>query len=373
VSVSEADIRRYKGNYIKEQDGIALYRQLARNEKDPARAEIFEKLATAEERHAQRWARLLEDNGVAVPRYRPSLKVLLLGWLSRSVGIQQILPVVSGFESRDQGDYVGQAEATGLPAAERSHNRTLRAMERQDQSKGGESILKAERWHRTSYGGSLRAAVFGVNDGLISNFSLVMGVAGTDAPVRFVLLTGIAGLLAGAFSMAAGEYVSVKSQRELYEQQLALEKQELETSPEEETEELALIYRAKGIPGDEADKLAKQIISNPETAMDTLAREELGLDPSALGSPWTAALSSFLAFAVGALLPVVPYLLLNGRAAFFTSAAVCGLGLFVVGALISMFTGRNMAYSALRMVGIGAVAATITFVVGKLLGVTVGS
>jgi VIT1/CCC1 family predicted Fe2+/Mn2+ transporter len=246
-------------------------------------------------------------------------------------------------------------------------------MESRDRSKGGESILRAERWHRTSYGGSLRAAVFGVNDGLISNFSLVMGVAGAEASPRLVLLTGVAGLLAGAFSMAAGEYVSVRSQRELYEQQLALEEQELESSPEEETEELSLIYRAKGIPGDQADELARQIISNPETAIDTLAREELGLDPSALGSPWTASFSSFVAFAIGAFLPVIPYLLLNGRSAFFTSAIVCGLGLFIVGALISMFTGRKLIYSALRMVGIGAIAATITFVVGKLLGVTVAS
>jgi len=158
-------------------------------------------------------------------------------------------------------------------------------MERGDQSKGGASILRAERWHRTSYGGSLRAAVFGVNDGLISNFSLVMGISGAGTAPKFVLLAGIAGLLAGAFSMAAGEYISVRSQRELYEQQLALEEQELESSPEEETEELALIYRAKGIPGDQADELARQIVSNPKTAIETLAREELGLDPRLLAHP----------------------------------------------------------------------------------------
>ena len=370
MNASAADIRRYRGNYIKEQEGIALYRRLAKVEKDPARAEIFERLAKAEERHADRWRRLLEENGVAAPQYRPSLRVRLLGWLSGTIGVQQILPVVSGLESRDQGEYVGQREAAGFPAAERSHNRTLRVME-QSESKGGETILKSERWHRASYGGSLRAAVFGVNDGLISNFSLVMGVSGADAAPKFVLLTGIAGLLAGACSMAAGEYISVRSQRELYEQQLALEKQELESSPEEEQEELALIYRAKGIRADQADELAKQIVSNPETAIDTLAREELGLDPAALGSPWTAAVSSFLAFAVGAFLPVIPYLLLNGAAAFFTSAVVCGLGLFIVGALISMFTGRNMLFSAVRMTAIGAIAAGVTFIVGKLLGVTV--
>jgi hypothetical protein len=285
VNQTRSDIRRYRTNYIKEQDGIALYRALARAEKDPHRTEIFEKLAAAEEVHAARWAKLLTDSGAPVPHYRPSFRVKLLGWLSRSVGTQQVLPVVSGFESRDQGAYVGQVEATGLPAAERSHSRTLQLMLKENATAGAESIVKTERWHRTSFGGSLRAAVFGVNDGLVSNFSLVMGIAGTDAEPRFVLLAGVAGLLAGAFSMAAGEYVSVRSQRELYEQQLALEAQELEASPEEEHEELSLIYQAKGVPSDQARVLAEQILSNPDTAIDTLAREELGLDPAALGSP----------------------------------------------------------------------------------------
>jgi VIT1/CCC1 family predicted Fe2+/Mn2+ transporter len=236
----------------------------------------------------------------------------------------------------------------------------------------GSSIVETERWHRTSYGGSLRAAVFGVNDGLLSNFGLVMGIVGTNAEPRFVLLAGVAGLLAGAFSMAAGEYVSVRSQRELYEQQLELERQELESSPEEEQEELALIYQAKGVPADQAQALASQILSNPKTAIETLAKEELGLDPSALGSPWTASFSSFLAFAIGAAIPVIPYFIVHGQTAFLASAITCGAALFLIGALISIFTGRNMAYSGIRMVLIGAGTSAITFLVGRLLGVTVG-
>src|SRR5439155_21632595 len=148
-------------------------------------------------------------------------------------------------------------------------------------------FLRTDRWHGTGYGGTLRAAVFGANDGLLSDFSLVMGVSGANVEPRIVLLTGVAGLLAGAFSMAAGEYVSVRSQRELYEEQIALEQQELEMSPAEEKEELALIYQAKGIPSEQAEQLAEQILSNPNTAIETLAREELGLDPASLGSPWT--------------------------------------------------------------------------------------
>jgi VIT1/CCC1 family predicted Fe2+/Mn2+ transporter len=369
VSASKDDIARYRENYLKEQDGIALYRALARAEKNPARAAIFEKLAAAEERHAARWARMLRSNGSDVPAYKPGFRVHVLGWLSSRLGTEQVLPVVSGLESRDQGAYLGQAEAAGLPAEERSHNRTLRAMEQR--GGGAETILQTERWHRASYGGSLRAAVFGVNDGLISNFGLVMGVAGASLEPRFVLLAGIAGLLAGAFSMAAGEYVSVRSQRELYEQQIALEAQELESSPEEEKEELSLIYQAKGLPEEQAKDLADAIISNPETAIDTLAREELGLDPSALGSPWSAALSSFLAFAAGAFIPVIPYLLASGTTAFVGSAALCGASLFSVGAVISIFTGRNVVLSGFRMLGIGALAAAITYATGTLLGVSV--
>jgi VIT1/CCC1 family predicted Fe2+/Mn2+ transporter len=371
VAATHSDIQRYKTNYLKEQEGIALYRSLAKAEKNSQRAEIFEKLTAAEEQHAQRWAKLLEDNGVRPPEYKRSLRVRVLGWISRTLGTQHVLPVVSGFESRDQGEYLGQAEAKGLPAAERSHSRTLQLMLQENAAAGVQSIVKSERWHSQGYGGSLRAAVFGVNDGLVSNFSLVMGIAGSNVEPRFVLLTGIAGLLAGAFSMAAGEYISVRSQRELYEQQMALEAQELEASPEEEHEELALIYQAKGIPGDQAKELASQILSNPDTAIETLAREELGLDPASLGSPWVAAGSSFIAFAVGAVIPVLPYLFIGGSNALPVSAAICGLSLFIVGALLSIFTGRNMAFSGFRMVAIGALAAAVTFVVGKLLGVSI--
>src|SRR5207302_4990460 len=276
----------------------------------------------AEERHAARWARLLQSNSAALPVYAPGWRILLLGWLSRRFGTQHILPVVTGLESRDQDVYRGQVEAHGLPAEERSHMRALRAMQQHSESPP-ESILELEGWHRTIHGGSLRAAIFGANDGLLSNFSLVMGIAGANAEPRFVLLAGIAGLLAGASSMAAGEYVSVQSQRELYEQQIAVERQELEMAPEEEKEELSLIYQAKGIPSGQAEELAERILSNPETAINTLAREELGLDPAALGNPWVAAASSFIAFATGAVIPVIPYLLLTGNAVFGFSAVVC--------------------------------------------------
>jgi vacuolar iron transporter family protein len=372
VKPTAQDLRRYADNYLREQDGIALYRALAGAEKDRERSQIFERLAAAEERHAARWARLLISNGSAVPSYSPSWRVRILGWFSRRFGTQHVLPVVTGLESRDQDVYRGQAEATGMPAEERGHMRTLRALQRNGEDKP-ENILDVEGWHRTNFAGTIRAAVFGANDGLVSNFSLVMGIAGANAEPRFVLLAGIAGLLAGASSMAAGEYISVKSQREVYEQQIAIEQQELEMSPEEEREELSLIYQAKGVPQRQAEELAGRILENPQTAIDTLAREELGLDPSLLGSPWTAAGSSFIAFAAGALFPVLPYLLLSGSAAFYASAVVCGLALFIVGALISIFTGRGVVLSGLRVLGVGAVAAALTYFIGRLLGVSASS
>lgn len=366
---SPADIARYRQNYLVEMDGIALYRSMAGAEPDEKRAALFAKLAENEERHAQRWARLIQSAGGAVPTHRPSARVHMLGWLARRFGTRRIIPIISSLEARDEAGYMTQPEAEGLPAEERAHSRTLREMS--GGISGQEAIIGVERWHYSSRGGSLRAAVFGVNDGLVSNFSLVMGFAGAEAKPEYILLAGVAGLLAGSFSMAAGEYVSMRAQRELFEQQIAMEQQELEMSPKEEEEELSLIYQAKGIPEKEAAQLARRIIENPKTAIDTLAREELGLDPSELGSPWRAAVSSFLAFVMGAFVPVAPYLMASGASALIASASLSCLALFTVGALLSIFTARGPIPSGLRMLAIGLLASAITYTVGWLLGVSV--
>jgi VIT1/CCC1 family predicted Fe2+/Mn2+ transporter len=367
--ISAEDVARYRVNYIIEKDGIALYRAMAAAESDPKRAEIFEKLAQNEERHAERWARLIESGGGKVPQHRPSMRVFLLGWLARRFGTKKVVPIISTLEARDEAGYREQPEAEGLPAEERAHSRTLWAMS--GGGSGVESIAGAERWHLMSSGGGLRAAVFGINDGLVSNFSLVMGFAGAEAKPEYILLAGVAGLLAGSFSMGAGEYVSVRAQRELFEQQIAMEKEELEMSPKEEEEELTLIYQAKGIPDDQARSLARRIVANPKTAIDTLAREELGLDPSQLGSPWTAAGSSFIAFLIGAFVPVLPYIFSSGLTAWAASAIFSCLALFGVGAVISIFTARGPLASGARMLGIGLLASAITYGVGWLLGVSV--
>ena len=236
-----------------------------------------------------------------------------------------------------------------------------------------QQIAAREGWHRSGRSGTLRAVIFGVSDGLVSNLALVMGVAGAagtaGADASFIVLAGIAGLMAGAFSMAAGEYISMQSQRELFERQIALERAEMEAMPEEEQAEMAALYRAKGFPPDEADAIAARLFEDPERALDTLIREELGLDPRELGSPIGAALGSFVSFAVGASVPVLPYLVASGAVAFGASIALSLLALFLVGAGVSLLTGRGFLFSGVRQVAIGAAAALVTFAVGSLIGV----
>ena len=366
------EVTRYRSHLQAEVDGAALYRALAAAERDPNRAAVLRRLAETEERHAAHWVEKLRAAGAAVETMpQPTLQPRVLGFLARWLGAQAVLPVARTLELRDGNTYAGEPGAAALAADERTHSRTVAELTLTPAADGAAAILGRERWHRSGGGGSLRAAIFGVNDGLVSNLSLVMGVAGADPGSGVVLLSGVAGLLAGSFSMAAGEYVSMKAQRELFERQIALEAEELEANPEEEREELALIYQAKGIPQEEAEVLAARLSRDPQVALDTMVREELGLDPNELGSPWGAAVSSFVMFALGALVPVLPFLLGGGNRAVVVSALLSALALLGVGAGLALFTGRSTVFSALRMLGIGAAAAAVTFLVGRLIGVNV--
>jgi VIT1/CCC1 family predicted Fe2+/Mn2+ transporter len=371
-----AKVKRYRGYLQDEVNGAALFQALADAERNEERAAILRRLAETEERHATRWVEKLREAGAPVGAMpKPGLSPRVLGMLARRFGAKSVLPIARSMELRAGNIYVNEPEAQDFVADEREHARTMVDLAGSGPADAGattDMILRRERWHRgRDGGGSLRAAIFGVEDGLVSNLSLVMGVAGADPGRHIVLLSGIAGLLAGSFSMAAGEYLSMSAQRELFERQIGLEREELRENPEEEQEELALIYQAKGVPVGDARAIASRIVSDPRVALDTLAREELGLNPDELGSPWAAALSSFVLFAVGALLPLLPYFFGGGAAAVIVSAALAGLGLLVVGVSITLFTGRNPVISALRMLGIGAGAAIVTFIVGRLIGVNV--
>jgi vacuolar iron transporter family protein len=364
---------RYRANLQGEIGGAALYRALAESEADPRLSEVYRRLAAVEEAHAEFWRKQLARVGAKPGMLRPDWRARALAWLARRFGPQFVLPVIGALERRDSGQYDDQPEAVagGLPSAERSHNRILQAIEESiPGGLSGGALARLEGRHRAG-GNALRAAVLGANDGLVSNLSLVMGVAGAATSGKTILLTGLAGLVAGACSMAMGEWLSVTSARELNERQIAVEADELARMPEEEEEELALIYEAKGLDRGQALALAKSLMANRETALDTLAREELGIDPDELGgSPWAAAAASFGLFAAGAIFPVAPFFWLDGWPALIASLALSGVALVLIGAGTSLFTGRSFAVSALRQLLIGYIAAAVTYSVGALVGVS---
>ena len=336
-------------SWKEEKRSAYLYRIISDQESGTPRQLLFLELAKEADNQAELWVHEMKKSGLQpTEKYRPDLRVSIVAWLIRKLGARKIKPILAAIKIRGLSVYSsrhpdGHAMPTTLAEVGASHRG------------GGAS-------------GSLRAAVFGVNDGLVSIACLVMGIAGAASDSAVILLTGVAGLLAGAFSMAAGEYVSMRSQREMFEYQIGLERDELEQYPQEEAGELALIYRARGLPEDEAQALARRMIADPEMGLDALAREELGLNPDELGSPWVAAISSFFAFVAGGVIPLVPYLLDAHRHPLLISIVLTGLSLFGVGAALSLFTGRNALLGGLRMLLIGSAAGSVTYLIGNLLG-----
>jgi vacuolar iron transporter family protein len=369
--------QRYTANLQGEVDSAALYRTLAETEKNPQLAQVYRRLAAIEEAHAEYWRNHIAAIDQRVPKLRPGFRSRALAWLARRFGASFVLPTIDALEHIDSGtcDMQPEAVAAGLPAAERSHARIIQALAAgAPGALSGSALARLEGRHRGMGGNALRAAVLGANDGLVSNLSLVMGVAGADLAGHTILVTGLAGLLAGSCSMALGEWLSVNTARESAQRQIATEAEELDQLPEEEKEELSLIYQAKGLPEDLARSLAEQLIANKKTALDTLVREELGIDPEELGgSAWTAAGTSFLLFAVGAIFPVAPYFTLAGMPAIIASLAASGLALFLIGAATTLFTGRGVLPSGARQLLVGFAAAGVTYGVGKLIGVAVTS
>ena len=367
--------QRYAANLQGEVDSASLYRALSQTEKNPQLAQVYARLAAVESAHAEFWKRQIEGLGKRVPQLRPGFRTRALAWLARRFGPAFVLPTVNTLEQMDSGSYSAQPEAVagGLPAAERSHARIIEALAAPSPTAfSGATLARLEGRHRGLGGNALRAAVLGANDGLVSNLSLVTGVAGAQMAPRAILVTGLAGLLAGACSMALGEWLSVNTARESAQRQIDTEASELEQVPEEEQEELALIYQAKGLPEDLAKTLAERLIANKQTALDTLVREELGIDPNELGgSAWVAASTSFMLFAIGAIFPVAPYFGLVGVGALAASLAASAVALFLIGAGTSLFTGRGVLFSGGRQLVVGLAAAGVTFGVGRLIGVAV--
>ena len=372
---TNGDAKRFRENLQGEVDGAALYRALAEAETNPKLSDVYRKLAAVEEAHAELWRKNLRGTGETVPHLKPSFRTRMLAWLARRFGPDFVLPTINILERSDSSAYDAQPEAVkgGLPGDERSHARIIGAITGAPGGLAGRSIARLEGRHRAMSGNALRAAVLGANDGLVSNLSLVMGMTGAGASEHVVLVTGLAGLVAGACSMAMGEWLSVNSSRELYAQQIATEAAELKQMPEEELEELILIYQAKGLSETEARTLATRLMANKDTALDTLVREELGIDPKNLGgSPWAAAWWSFGLFAIGAAVPVLPFIVLTGPVTAYAAIGASAIALGLIGVATSLFTGRTAIFSATRQIAIGAASAAVTYGIGTLAGVVVG-
>lgn len=375
------DPKRFLKYLSAERNASLLYRALAETTDGDRRDALLE-LADVEDKHAEHWIEKLQEYGVEVPAPPAALDPddAQLVTRARSLGLVSVLDTLEENEGADAGMYDDEPEALAtMPSDEREHAEVFRTLKGDKPEKFPHKSMSpqsGEPWHKLDKSGSIRAAVFGVSDGLVSNTALVMGFAGASLAGAIdnsvVLFAGLAGLLAGAFSMAAGEYVSMASQRDLFKREIDLERQELLEKPDEERLELELIYRAKGLPRDEARTVAERIMANPETALDTLAREELGLDPDELGSAWKAAIFSFLAFAVGASVVVIPYALLSGLPAFILAIALALIGMVVVGGIVGSQSGRGVVFSAARQVLWGTGAAAVTYLVGSLVGVNVG-
>jgi VIT1/CCC1 family predicted Fe2+/Mn2+ transporter len=359
---------RYRQYWQDEVDSAFIYRALAALEESEPLAEVYRRLAATEERHAEVWRSRLDAAGEERAAPSPTRRARILVCLAGRLGPEYVLPTLSEQESRDSHAYrdYEQLGEPGMSSDERSHARLLRTI---GEGVSGGELARFEGRHRAIGGNALRAAVLGANDGLLSNFSLIMGVAGAELADESILIAGIAGLLAGAGSMALGEWVSVQSSRELQQHQIEVERAELAEMPEEEREELVLIYEAKGIERAAAEGLADRMLSDREQALSTLAREELGIDPAELGgSPWTAAAASFALFAIGAVIPLISFVFLDGDTAIAVSVALSAGGLFGLGAATALMTGRGIGYSGIRQLVIGVAAAAITFGIGSLVG-----
>jgi VIT1/CCC1 family predicted Fe2+/Mn2+ transporter len=336
-------------SWQEEKQSAWLYRLLGQAESDAGKRRMFEQLAAAAESQSGVWLAQIKQQGGTEPVFRPTWRARVVAFLLNRIQPRLLLPVLAAMKVRGLSAYSGAIPGHVMPT--------------RIEQVGG-------RHRGIGSGGNLRAAVFGVNDGLVSNTSLIMGVAGATGEPGLILTSGVAGLLAGALSMAAGEYVSMRSQREMYEYQIGLEREEFAEYPQEEAEELALIYNARGMDMQEARSVAHKMLKDPQHALDTLAREELGLNPDDLGSPWGAALFSFLAFTLGAIIPLAPFLLKLGPQPVLVAAALAGAALFLVGTVLSLFTGRGALRGGLRMLLIGGASGAATYAIGTLLGVS---
>ncbi|HEX7735473.1 MAG TPA: VIT1/CCC1 transporter family protein [Ktedonobacteraceae bacterium] len=362
-------------NWQREIEGMRTYRDLAAGEKDRGRRNVLLKLAEAEERHAQKWERKLIELGAPVPLEQHTLGTRLKSWMRRQVGTEAALRHMEGEEDRDIARYESQARSLNDVEAqtmlrevrreEEGHGRVIREIIKPIGTQGMlDVMLRRERWHKRG-GGWLGDAIYGANDGLGAVFGIVSGVAGaTGSASHIVLISGLAGMLASALSMGSGAYLATKSQREIYEAEIQRERGEIEEDPEEEREELSLMYQLKGFSEEEADLLATRLSEQPEQFLRTMAHEELGLSEESFPNPWTSALSAMLSTAIGAFIPIIPFFFMSGIPAIIAAALISLVAHFLVGAAKTLVTGRSWVSSGTEMTVVGAIEAVITYALG---------
>ncbi len=364
----------YAASLQTEVDAAFIYHKIAGAETDPGIANVFRQLAEIEMGHAEGMLKGLIKQGISASMPPPSWRAHVLDRIGKIFGYDYIIGVMMDTEKSIAQAVVQQKANEKIPVKgdEGNHVKILQSLLSSKHKISGEQLSRIEGRHKTVGGNALRAAVLGANDGLVSNMSLVMGVAGATSAQSGILLAGSAGLLAGALSMALGEWISVKSSQELYERQMALEMDEIISNPEGELKEITLIYIAKGIPEDQAHDMAVEVMSDPELAHEVLIKEELGINPEELkSSAWEAAITSFILFAIGAIIPLAPFFWLTGYTAIVTSVVASTLGLFIIGSAITLFTGKSIWFSGMRQVIFGLLAAAITFGIGRLIGVSI--
>ena len=359
-------------NIQTEIDASYLYKVLGDHEEDPNVASVFHQMSEIEHGHAIVFMK--KNNLDTTKLLPPSKKARILNTIGKIFGYDYILGVLLDTEKSLSSSIISSRKRinSNSSLSDTAHVTILKNILNNQPNVSGSNLARFEKRHRSIGGNALRAAVLGGNDGLVSNFSLVMGIAGATSGKSVVLLTGLAGLMAGALSMALGEWISVHSSKELFENQMQLEMEELENNPEGEELELALIYQSKGIPEDEAKRMAKEIILDIDHAHEVLIKEELGINKEDLkGSAMEAAITSFLLFSIGAIIPVIPFFFIGGMQAVIFSTVLSAFGLFLIGASITLFTGKNVWYSGFRQVIFGLAAAAVTFGIGRLIGVSV--
>ena len=356
----------WRRHWQDEVDACYLYGNLAESTANQEKRLLYRSLADVEERHTAVWARIFAEHGVAVPPRQPSARARVLSWIGRRMGPERLHSLllreegveVRGYLSLYRQSAPGSTADAMLQLAEESaeHAQTLSKL----------SNAEGEPWHRTGRGGFLRNVVYGFNDGLTANFGLVAGVVGAQVEPGFIVLTGIAGIIADALSMGSSGYLAAKSEREVYDHEIAMERDELRFMPELEEEELTLMYRTKGLNEKRAQEIAREIMKSPEQALNVMVQEELGIGEQRV-TPFREGWITGVATAIGAFIPVAPFLLLTGPAAIWTAFAISMLSHFAVGATRSIFTGRTMFRSGIDMLFVGFGVAAVGYLVGDLV------